>query len=131
MATPFDITLQIVLAVLAGITAQVVAEYLRLPSIIFLLSLGVILGPDMLGVIEPQVLGTGLEVIVSLCVALILFEGGLNLELKELGQVSGSLRNLITIGTFITLLGGGMAAHWFGEFPWPLAFLYGSLGVVT
>ena len=131
MATPFDITLQIVLAVLAGITAQVVAEYLRLPSIIFLLSLGVILGPDMLGVIEPQVLGTGLEVIVSLCVALILFEGGLNLELKELGQVSGSLRNLITIGTFITLLGGGMAAHWFGEFPWPLAFLYGSLVVVT
>lgn len=131
MATPFDITLQIVLAVLAGITAQVIAEYLRLPSIIFLLSLGVGLGPDLLGVIEPKVLGTGLEVIVSLCVALILFEGGLNLELKELGQVSGSLRNLITIGTFITLLGGGMAAHWFGEFPWPLAFLYGSLVVVT
>ncbi|MGD1948315.1 MAG: cation:proton antiporter [Leptolyngbyaceae cyanobacterium] len=131
MATPFEITLQIVLAVLAGITAQVIAEYLRLPSIIFLLSLGVLLGPDILGVIEPKVLGTGLEVIVSLCVALILFEGGLNLELKELGQVSGSLRNLITIGTFITLLGGGMAAHWFGEFPWPLAFLYGSLVVVT
>ncbi|MEM1252849.1 MAG: cation:proton antiporter [Cyanobacteria bacterium P01_H01_bin.21] len=131
MATPFEITLQIVLAVLAGITAQVIAEYLRLPSIIFLLSLGVLLGPDILGVIEPKVLGTGLEVIVSLCVALILFEGGLNLELKELGQVSGSLRNLITLGTFITLLGGGMAAHWFGEFPWPLAFLYGSLVVVT
>ncbi|MEM9266763.1 MAG: cation:proton antiporter [Cyanobacteria bacterium P01_F01_bin.13] len=131
MATPFDITLQIVLAVLAGITAQVVAEYLRLPSIIFLLSLGVGLGPDVLGVIDPKVLGTGLEVIVSLCVALILFEGGLNLELRELGQVSGSLRNLITIGTFITLLGGGMAAHWFGEFPWALAFLYGSLVVVT
>lgn len=131
MATSFDITLQIVLAVLAGISAQVIAEYLRLPSIIFLLILGVFLGPDMLGLIDPKLLGTGLEVIVSLCVALILFEGGLNLELKELGQVSGSLRNLITIGTFITLLGGGMAAHWFGEFPWPLAFLYGSLVVVT
>ncbi len=131
MATPFDITLQIVLAVLAGITAQVIAEYLRLPSIIFLLCFGVVLGPDTLGVIDPKSLGIGLEVIVSLCVALILFEGGLNLELKELGQVSGSLRNLITIGTFITLLGGGMAAHWFGEFPWPLAFLYGSLVVVT
>ncbi len=131
MATPFDITLQIVLAVLAGITAQVVAEYLRLPSIIFLLTIGVSLGPDALGIIDPKVLGTGLEVIVSLCVALILFEGGLNLELRELGQVSGSLRNLITIGTFITLLGGGMAAHWFGEFPWALAFLYGSLVVVT
>ncbi|MEM9904435.1 MAG: cation:proton antiporter [Cyanobacteria bacterium P01_D01_bin.44] len=131
MDTPFEITLQIVLAVLAGISAQVIAEYLKLPSIIFLLLLGVVLGQDGLGLINPQVLGVGLEVIVSLCVALILFEGGLSLELKELGKVSGSLRNLITLGTFITLLGGGMAAHWLGEFPWSLAFLYGSLVVVT
>ncbi|NEP16843.1 MAG: sodium:proton antiporter [Leptolyngbya sp. SIO4C1] len=131
MDTPFEITLQIVLAVLAGISAQVIAEYLRLPSIIFLLLIGIGLGPDGLAIINPQVLGIGLEVIVSLCVALILFEGGLSLELKELGKVSGSLRNLITIGTFMTLLGGGMAAHWLGEFPWPLAFLYGALVVVT
>ncbi|MEO0455613.1 MAG: cation:proton antiporter [Cyanobacteria bacterium P01_A01_bin.114] len=131
MDNPFEITLQIVLAVLAGISAQVIAEYLKLPSIIFLLLLGVALGPDVLGLVNPSLLGVGLEVIVSLCVALILFEGGLSLELKELGKVSGSLRNLITLGTFITLLGGGMAAHWLGEFPWPLAFLYGALVVVT
>jgi NhaP-type Na+/H+ or K+/H+ antiporter len=66
---------------------------------------------------------------VSLSVAIILFEGGLSLELKELGQVSDSLRNLVTTGVFITLLGGGMAAHWLGEFPWSLAFLYASLVV--
>jgi NhaP-type Na+/H+ or K+/H+ antiporter len=70
-------------------------------------------------------------VIVSLSVALILFEGGLSLELSELGQVSNSLRNLVTIGVFITLVGGGVAAHWLGEFPWALAFLYASLVVVT
>jgi len=61
----------------------------------------------------------------------ILFEGGLNLELRELGKVSGSLRNLVTIGTLTTLIGGGMAAHWLGEFPWSIAFLYASLVVVT
>ncbi|MEL7504838.1 MAG: cation:proton antiporter [Cyanobacteria bacterium J06554_6] len=131
MDLSFEITLQIVLAVLAGISAQVIAEFLKLPSIIFLLIFGIGLGPDGLAVINPKLLGVGLEVIVSLCVALILFEGGLSLELKELGKVSGSLRNLITLGTFITLAGGGMAAHWLGEFPWPLAFLYGSLVVVT
>jgi NhaP-type Na+/H+ or K+/H+ antiporter len=68
---------------------------------------------------------------VSLSVALILFEGGLNLELRDLGKVSGSIRNLVTFGTLITLIGGGMAAHWLGEFPWPIAFLYASLVVVT
>lgn len=131
MEASFEITLQIVLTVLAGISAQVIAAYLKVPSIILLLVFGIALGTDGLSWIAPQTLGVGLEVIVSLCVALILFEGGLNLELKEIGKVSGSLRNLITIGTFITLVGGGMAAHWLAEFPWSIAFLYASLVVVT
>lgn len=131
MDPPFQITLQIVLTVLSGITAQVIAEYFKVPSIIFLLILGIGLGPDGLDWLHPQVLGVGLEVMVALSVALILFEGGLSLELRELGQVSTSLRNLVTIGIFVTLIGGGMAAHWLGEFPWPLAFLYASLVVVT
>lgn len=129
--SPIEITLQIVLTVLAGISAQVISEYLRVPSIIFLLLFGVALGQDGIGLLHPQELGIGLEVVVSLSVALILFEGGLSLELKELGRVSDSLRNLVTTGVFITLVGGGMAAHWLGEFPWSLAFLYASLVVVT
>ncbi len=131
MEAPFEITLQIVITVLAGISAQVVAAYLKLPSIILLLIFGIALGSDGLGWLSPQSLGVGLEVIVSLCVALILFEGGLSLELKEIGKVSGSLRNLVTVGTFITLIGGGVAAHWLGEFPWSIAYLYASLVVVT
>ena len=131
MDAAFDLTLQIVLTVLAGVAAQVVGAFVQIPSIIFLLLFGIGLGPDGLGLLHPQALGVGLEVIVSLSVALILFEGGLSLELSELGQVSNSLRNLVTIGVFITLVGGGVAAHWLGEFPWALAFLYASLVVVT
>lgn len=131
MDAPFGLTLQIVLTVLGGITAQVIAEFFKVPSIIFLLLLGISMGPDGLGWLHPQDLGVGLEVMVALSVALILFEGGLSLEMEELGQVSTSLRNMVTVGIFVTLIGGGMAAHWLGEFPWPLAFLYASLVVVT
>jgi NhaP-type Na+/H+ or K+/H+ antiporter len=131
MDNSFAITIQIVLTVLAGISAQVIGEYLKVPSIIFLLLFGIGLGTDGVGLIRPSELGIGLEVLVSLSVALILFEGGLSLELKELDKVSTSLRNLVTTGVFVTLLGGGMAAHWLGEFPWSLAFLYASLVVVT
>ncbi|MGF1535879.1 MAG: cation:proton antiporter [Elainellaceae cyanobacterium] len=131
MDTPFEITLQMVLVTLSGITAQVLGDYLKLPSIVFLLLFGILLGSDGLAIIHPGMLGVGLEVIVALSVALILFEGGLNLELRDLGRVSGSLQNLVTFGTLITLIGGGMAAHWFSEFPWTLAFLYASLVVVT
>ncbi|NBD33915.1 MAG: sodium:proton antiporter [Cyanobacteria bacterium] len=127
----FTITLQIVIAVCAGITAQVLGETFKVPGIVFLLLIGIALGSDGLNVLHPSDLGLGLEVIVALLVAIILFEGGLNLELRDLGRVSSSLRNLVTIGTGITLFGGSMAAHWLGEFPWQLAFLYASLVVVT
>lgn len=127
----FALTIQIVITVVAGISAQVLGEYLKIPSIVFLLIFGIALGRDGLEILHPELLGSGLEVLVALAVAIILFEGGLNLELKELGRVSGSIRNLVTIGTLITFLGGGMAAHWLGEFPWQIAFLYASLVVVT
>ncbi len=131
MDAPFEITLQIILAVIAGVSAQVLAEYLKVPAIVLLLVAGIAIGPDGIGWLRPTMLGPGLDVIVSLFVAVILFEGGLSLDLRALGRVSGSLRNLVTIGTLITLIGGGVAAHWLGEFPWSIAFLYASLVVVT
>lgn len=127
----FGITILITIATICGIGAQVLADYLKVPGIVFLLLFGIMAGPEGLQWVEPQILGNGLEVIVSLSVALILFEGGLSLELRELDRVSGSIRNLVTIGTLITLIGGGMAAHWLGEFPWSIAFLYASIVVVT
>ncbi len=131
MSSSFALTLQIILTVLAGISAQVLAAWLVLPGIVFLLVFGVLLGPSGLGWLHPAMLGDGLESIVALLVAIILFEGGFNLQLRDLGRVSKSLRNLVTIGTMVTLLGGGMAAHYLSEFPWPIAFLYAALVVVT
>jgi NhaP-type Na+/H+ or K+/H+ antiporter len=131
MEGSFALTVLMITAIVAGVTAQVVANYIRVPSIVFLLIFGVMLGGNGLGIMQPRDLGMGLEVIVSLSVALILFEGGLNLQLSDLDKVSASLRNLVTTGALITLIGGAIAAHWLGEFPWQIAFLYASLVVVT
>lgn len=131
MDASFEIALLIVLTVAAGIGSQVLAEYFKVPGIVFLLLVGIFLGPSGLDWLHPGLLGSGLEVIVSLAVALILFEGGLSLELRDLGRVSGSLRNLVSVGTLIAFVGGGMAAHGLAEFPWPIAFLYSALVVVT
>ena len=64
--------------VVAGISAQVLVSYLQIPSIVFLLLFGILLGSDGFGFLHPSLLGNGLEVLVSMLVALILFEGGLN-----------------------------------------------------
>ena len=131
MEGSFALTIQIVIAVCAGIFAQVLGAFWKLPSIVILLFFGMLIGRDCLGLLHPEDFGEGLEVLVSLAVAVILFEGGLSLDLKQIGKVSGSLRNLITIGTLITFFGGGVAAHWLSEFPWNISFLYASLVVVT
>lgn len=126
-----SLSLIIIIAIAAGVFARAIANFFRVPSIVFLLIFGVALGGNGLNLVQPRLLGDGLEAIVSISVALILFDGGLNLQLKELGKVSASLRNLITIGTLITLIGGGIAAYWLSEFPWTIAFLYAALVVVT
>lgn len=131
MEESLPITILISATVVAGIAAQVLAGYLHIPSIVLLLLFGILLGRDGLGFLVPSLLGVGLEVVVSLSVALILFEGGLNLQLGELKEVSSSLRNLVTLGVLITLMGASIAAHWLSEFPWSIAFLYASLVVVT
>ncbi|MCA6590096.1 MAG: cation:proton antiporter [Pseudanabaena sp. M090S1SP1A06QC] len=126
-----SLSLIIIIAIAAGISARVIANFFRVPSIVFLLLFGVALGGNGFNLVQPRLLGNGLEAIVSISVALILFDGGLNLKLQELGKVSASLRNLITVGTLITLIGGGIAAYWLSEFPWTIAFLYAALVVVT
>ncbi|MGY4614009.1 cation:proton antiporter [Thermostichus sp. OS-CIW-38] len=131
MQDSFELTILFTLALVAGIAAQVLANFVKVPSIVFLLLFGLLLGPDGLGWVHPQVMGSGLEALVSLAVALILFEGGLNLRLQRLNPVSDSLRNLVLLGSLLTLVGGAAAAHYLGEFPWRLAFLFGSLVVVT
>lgn len=131
MEESLPITILISATVVAGIAAQVLAGYFHIPSIVLLLLFGILLGRDGFDFLNPSLLGIGLEVVVSLSVALILFEGGLNLQLGELKEVSSSLRNLVTLGVLMTLTGAGIAAHWLSEFPWSIAFLYASLVVVT
>jgi len=131
MENSLPITVLISTTVAVGIGAQVLGRWLQIPSIILLLLSGIGLGSSGLGLLEPSLLGSGLEVIVSLAIALILFEGGLNLQIRDLSSVSVSLRNLVTVGVMMTLLGGAIAAHTLNEFPWAIASLYASLVVVT
>jgi NhaP-type Na+/H+ or K+/H+ antiporter len=132
MSSPVaDPKLTFALALLAGMFAQTLARHLKLPGIVLLLIAGVSLGPDGLGWIRPRELGDGLFAIVDFAVAIILFEGGLNLELSRLRREGTAIRRLITVGAVITFLGGALAVHlWIG---WGLmeSLLFGALVVVT
>ncbi len=120
------------LALGAGVAAQLVSRHLRLPSIVLLLATGVALGPDGLRLVEPRALGAdGLFGLVSLAVAIILFEGGLNLNLARLRREGAAIRRLVILGAAITAIGAGLAAQWIMGWPPGIAFLFGTLVIVT
>lgn len=76
--------LTLAIAFAAGMLAQTIAHHIRLPGIVLFLLTGVILGPDVLNVIHPDSLGSALQIIVSFSVAVILFEGGMNLRISRI-----------------------------------------------
>lgn len=98
LTTPFVL----VMISIASLLAQWLAWRLRLPSILPLLLIGILLGPG-LHLLQPDILfGSLLFPLVSLSVAIILFEGALTLRLDELSGLGGVVRNLVTIGMLIT-----------------------------
>lgn len=131
--TPFmdspAFTFSVALAV--GLVAQVVAHHLKMPGIVLFLLAGVVLGPDALGIIRPESLGEGLETLVGMAVAVILFEGGLNLSLRRVQRAAKVIRKLIGIGALITWLGGTLAARFTLAWPWSTSLLFGALVIVT
>jgi NhaP-type Na+/H+ or K+/H+ antiporter len=123
--------LTVAAATVAGLLAQLLGHRLRVPAIVPLLAFGVLLGPSVLGVVDPEALGAGLPVIVKLAVAVILFDGALNLRLADLRRAMHEVRNLVTIGVMITWVGATLAAHYVARLTWPVAIIFGALMTVT
>lgn len=121
----------IVLSVGFGLLAQVLAHRWRTPAIVLLLLFGVILGPSALGIIEPDSIGEGLNILVKLAVAVILFEGALNLRLTALKQGASEVRNLVTFGVLITWGLVSLITRYITRFDWSLAILFGAIVTVT
>ncbi|MEJ2392962.1 MAG: sodium:proton antiporter [Gammaproteobacteria bacterium] len=117
-----------------GVTALVcqwLAWWVKLPSILFLLVAGVLLGP-VTGLLEPDMLfGDLLFPFVSLSVAVILFEGSLTLKFQEIKGLESVVQRLLSIGVLTTWAITTVAAYLLLKIPFELALLFGALTVVT
>ncbi len=127
----FDIALTISLALFVGLVAQSLAHHLRIPGIVLLLLTGAFLGPEGIKLIDPKLYYDSLHLLVGFAVAVILFEGGLSLEIKRITRESKAIRRLITVGTVITIIGATISAHYILGWNWELSFLFGTLVSVT
>ncbi|WP_037585342.1 cation:proton antiporter [Stenoxybacter acetivorans] len=114
-----------------GIGAQWLAWYLKQPSILFLLIIGILIGP-VFGWFQPDaVLGDLLFPLISLGVAVILFEGSLTLEFHEIRQHGLMVQNLVSIGMAVTIAVISIAAYALFDMNLLIALLFGALVCVT
>ncbi len=121
----------VIVAMFAGVSLSILAHHLRIPAISPLLIGGVVLGPQFLGIVNTAMLGDGLRVIISICVAIILFEGGLTLDLAGFKKSGGVITRLLTVGVLVTWLGTAAAVILIFQFTPAMALLAGSLIIVT
>lgn len=123
--------LMLVIIGLGSLLAQWLAWLLKIPAILPLLLLGVVLGPVTHLVMPDVLFGELLFPLVSISVAIILFEGALTLRLDEVRGLGGVVRNLVTTGMLVTFAVISLACWWLLGFEPELAALVGAVTVVT
>jgi NhaP-type Na+/H+ or K+/H+ antiporter len=114
-----------------GVVAQILSDRFRIPSVVFLLASGVILGPEVLGVVGPDSFGNALSAIVGLSVAIIVFEGAFHLRIGRLREAPAATFKLVTLGAIIALIGTSVVVHYALGTSWMVAALIGALLVAT
>ncbi|MDG5472798.1 sodium:proton antiporter [Jeotgalibacillus sp. ET6] len=121
----------VMLVVFLGILSQWLSWRIKLPAIVVMSVAGIIVGP-VLGIINPeQEFGDMYGPIISMAVAIILFEGSLQLDVREIRDLGKPVFRIVTIGAFIAWILGSLIAHFVAGLSLPVAFVIGGLFIVT
>ncbi len=116
-----------VLAVLVAVSAQIISIRIRLPAIVLWLIAGMLLGPFGLHLLHVASVKPAMHTLIELGLAVILFEGGLNLNLRALRQHGWVIGRLLLFGPLLTMLVGGGLLHAFIGINWEMSLLFGAL----
>ena len=114
-----------------GIGAQWLAWRLNMPAIVFMLIAGLIVGPLTGLFIPARDIGPLVGPMISIAVAVILFEGGLSLNLHALQDAVGGVKRLVLIGAPLGWLTSALALHFGAGLGWEASAVFGGIMVVT
>ena len=116
-----------VIAVLIAVACQIASAKMKFPPIFLWLITGMALGPFGLHILHAELVGGALHTLIELGLAVILFEGGLNLNIKSLKEHGWVIGRLLIFGPLFTIAIGGAAAQMLTGISWPLALLFGAI----
>ena len=126
----------VTLILILGVASRLIADRLRIPSVLFLIGSGVAIGPEGLGIVSREVFGNGLTAMVGVAVAIILFEGSFRLRLERFREAPRDILRLVTVGAVVMWLGTALVVRFvlsLGGEPveWSVALLVGALLIAT
>lgn len=123
--------LGIILVIALGVFSQWLSWKIQWPSIVIMSIAGLVIGPAF-GLLNPeQDLGSLYSPVISLAVAVILFEGSTTLDIREVRSISKSVFRVVTVGAFLAWILGSLAAHYIAGLSLEVAFIIGGLFIVT
>ncbi len=114
-----------------GVGSQWIAWRLRMPAIVLMLVAGIVIGP-VLGIFDPaRDIGPLMAPMISIAVAIILFEGGLSLNFHTLQDAVGGVRRLVYIGAPLGWLMSALSLHYVAGLSWSSSAVFGGIMIVT
>jgi NhaP-type Na+/H+ or K+/H+ antiporter len=115
-----------------AIACQVAGTKLRIPALVLLLPAGFIAGVATSTVNPNKLFGSAFTPMVSLAVAVILFDGGLDLDFKQIeGRHRLVVRRLLEIGIPVTWAGAGLFAALLLGLSTKVAIMLGAILIVS
>jgi len=121
----------VIFSIILGSLGIVLSDKFRIPGILFYFTMGIIFGPSFIGLLNPQSLGEGLSIMITIFVTLILFEGSLSLNIKEISSLKSILVKNISLSIVVMIIAGFLAAKYIADLPWEVALIFASLTVIT
>ncbi|MEU6937066.1 cation:proton antiporter [Streptomyces rubiginosohelvolus] len=130
--TDDEMYLGIALTLLLATGSQILASRLRVPALIILLPAGFTAGA-LTDVIHPdRLMGQNFDVLVSMAVAVILYDAGLGLNLRKLtGRTRWIVGRLLLLGVLVTFLTTAAVAPAMFGMPLRVASMLGVILVVS
>jgi NhaP-type Na+/H+ or K+/H+ antiporter len=115
-----------------AVACQVAAGRFRIPAIVLLLPAGFIAGVATSTVNPNKLFGSAFTPMVSLAVAVILFDGGLDLDFKQIeARHMSVVRRLLGFGTPVTWAGAGLFAALLLGLSTKVAVMLGAILIVS
>lgn len=115
------------LVIVSGVLFNKLSKMIKVPDVVLFIIAGILLGPNILNLVNIDTYPLGNDLILTFGAAYILYDGGREIELKILNKVKISLFLISTVGVLISAVVTGYFAAVIFKIDFIYALLLGSV----